>query len=133
MTWPSPETVERAAEVMHDAYEAAAVGAGWETQAASRKPWSGVPEANKVTMRAAVSALLDHLDAVRPDVDALVEAAERRGRVAGMRETERAWQINGWADVLIPMPTHGDPSLAAGQAVTEWLRARADEEASRGA
>ncbi len=53
--------VEHLCEVMHDAYEKAAVGAGWETQKASRKPWSDVPEANKETMRAAVKALLDEL------------------------------------------------------------------------
>lgn len=53
--------VERACEVMHDAYERAAVGAGWETQTASRKPWADVPEANKATMRAAVGALLNHI------------------------------------------------------------------------
>jgi hypothetical protein len=57
-----PERIETACEVMHDAYEKAAVGAGWQTQEASRKPWSGVPEANKVTMRAAVAALMDHLE-----------------------------------------------------------------------
>ena len=50
--------LERLCEVMHDAYEAAAVGAGWETQAASRMPWSDVPEPNKATMRAAVLAVL---------------------------------------------------------------------------
>jgi hypothetical protein len=55
------ELVERACEVMHDAYEDAAVGAGWETQQASRKPWADVPEANKETMRAAVGALLTWL------------------------------------------------------------------------
>lgn len=53
--------VEEACEVMHDAYERAAIGAGWETQAASRKPWADVPEANKITMRAAVGALLDRI------------------------------------------------------------------------
>lgn len=53
--------IESACEVMHDAYEKAATGAGWETNPASRKPWADVPEANKVTMRAAVSALLDYL------------------------------------------------------------------------
>ena len=53
--------IEAACEVMHNAYEEVAVGAGWETQTASRKPWSEVPEANKKTMRAAVSALLDWL------------------------------------------------------------------------
>ncbi len=54
--------IEAACKVMHHAYESAAVGAGWATQKASRKPWADVPEPNKVTMRAAVSALLEHLD-----------------------------------------------------------------------
>lgn len=54
--------IEQCCEVMHNAYEKAALGAGWETQVASRKPWSDVPEANKTTMRAAVTALLDHVD-----------------------------------------------------------------------
>lgn len=56
-------SVEAACEVMHDAYERAAARAGWETQAASRKPWTDVPKANKATMRAAVGALLDWLAA----------------------------------------------------------------------
>lgn len=55
------EFVEAACEVMHDAYEKAAVGAGWETNAQSRQPWALVPEANKVAMRAAVRALADWL------------------------------------------------------------------------
>lgn len=54
--------LERACEVMHDAYEQAAVGAGWKTQAASRKPWAEVPEPNKATMRVAVAALLHWLE-----------------------------------------------------------------------
>lgn len=54
----TPDLIERYCEAMHDAYERAAVGAGWETQQASRKPWSEVPEPNKTTMRAAVAALL---------------------------------------------------------------------------
>lgn len=53
--------IEALCEVMHDAYEQAAIGAGWETQTASRKPWADVPEANKATMRVAVAALLAHL------------------------------------------------------------------------
>jgi hypothetical protein len=57
----NPARLEWACELMHDAYEAAAAGAGWETNPASRKPWADVPEPNKVTMRAAVSALLDAL------------------------------------------------------------------------
>jgi len=55
-------SLDEACEVMHDAYEKAAVGAGWETNTASRKPWADVPEANKATMRAAVTALFQHLD-----------------------------------------------------------------------
>lgn len=53
--------VEAACVVMHDAYEAAALEAGWATQERSRVPWAEVPEANKATMRAAVTALLVHL------------------------------------------------------------------------
>lgn len=53
--------VEQACEIMHDAYERAAIGTEWETQAASRKPWQDVPEANKATMRIAVQALMDAL------------------------------------------------------------------------
>ena len=45
---------------MHEAYEAAAAEAGWETQARSRVPWQDVPEANKVAMRAAYAAALRH-------------------------------------------------------------------------
>jgi cytochrome bd-type quinol oxidase subunit 1 len=58
-------TIEEACEIMHDAYEEAAVTAGWETQERSRKPWAEVPEANKETMRAAVRALLEALAAER--------------------------------------------------------------------
>lgn len=67
---PDPD-IEAACQVMHDAYERAAVGAGWETQTASRKPWADVPEANKATMRAAVAALVAYLDTgtVTPAID----------------------------------------------------------------
>lgn len=58
--------IEKACEVMHDAYERAAVGAGWKTQEVSRKPWTDVPEANKATMRVAVGALLDWLGSGSP-------------------------------------------------------------------
>ncbi len=53
--------IEVLCEVMHDAYEAAAVKTGWETQERSRAAWADVPEANKETMRAAVVALLERL------------------------------------------------------------------------
>lgn len=72
-----PGRVDWACEVMHDAYERAAVGAGWETQEASRKPWADVPQANKETMRVAVSALLDWLDR-RPALP-LAEIDRQRG------------------------------------------------------
>lgn len=68
--------VERYCEVMHDAYERAAVGAGWETQQVSRKPWADVPEANKVTMRAAVAALLQAIDQERVHPEPTFTASE---------------------------------------------------------
>lgn len=49
--------LDDACRVMHDAYEKAAIKAGWETQPRSRVLWDDVPEANKETMRAAVVAL----------------------------------------------------------------------------
>lgn len=55
------EFIEDCCVVMHNAYEKAAVGAGWETQKASRKEWLDVPEANKATMRVALEALLDYV------------------------------------------------------------------------
>ena len=61
MQVPDDDHIEQACEVMHDAYEKAAVGTGWETNLASRKPWAMVPESNKATMRASVSALLEWL------------------------------------------------------------------------
>lgn len=61
----SDEQIEHLCRLMHNVYERAAVGAGWETQQASRKPWAEVPEANKVAMRAAVTALCRKID---PDV-----------------------------------------------------------------
>ena len=61
MVYPNVVTyaeLEYLCEVMHDAYEVAALHTGWETQERSRKPWAEVPEANKATMRHAVRALL---------------------------------------------------------------------------
>lgn len=76
-------SIELLCEVMHDAYEQAALGAGWETQQASRKPWAEVPPANQATMRAAVEALLDFLRiAHRPTTPATSgcqAAASQRG------------------------------------------------------
>ena len=135
MTAPEPtptadEHADAACEVMHDAYERAAVGAGWETNPASRKPWADVPEANKATMRAAVGALLtspELLDAlvragVLPDTEALrhhlaiAEAdashlaatirdareslARNRGRGAGWEKVSQALRPMGLSDAL---------------------------------
>ena len=58
MTTYDPKLIELLCERQHDAYEAAAVEAGWTTQQASRKPWAEVPEANKQTMRASVAVVL---------------------------------------------------------------------------
>lgn len=56
----SPDFIESACAVMHDAYEKAAPKNGWSSQVGP-KPWSEVPESNKETMRAAVGALLEWL------------------------------------------------------------------------
>lgn len=53
------EQIETLCEVMHDAYEQAALETGWETQVSSRKLWSSVPEANKATMRVAVRSMVE--------------------------------------------------------------------------
>ena len=54
-----PQLVDEACQVLHAAYEDAAVIHGWDTQARSRKPWAEVPEENKATMRAAVARPMD--------------------------------------------------------------------------
>jgi hypothetical protein len=48
-------------KVLHDAYETAAIVQGWNTNPESQKPWVDVPEANKATMRYAVTELLIHI------------------------------------------------------------------------
>lgn len=51
--------VEKYSKIAHEAYEKAAVGAGWETNEKSRKRWEEVPEANRACTRAAVRAVLE--------------------------------------------------------------------------
>ncbi len=61
MSWEkhyTNEDVEELCVLFHDAYEKAAIGAGWETQERSRKPWADVPEANKETMRETIRIVL---------------------------------------------------------------------------
>lgn len=57
----TPKQIDKLCQIMHDAYEQAAVEAGWETQSRSRKPWSGVFEATKATMRVAVMAMVESI------------------------------------------------------------------------
>lgn len=66
MTAPhhDPDLVDRLCRVQHDAYEAAALANGWETQSRSRVPWDVVPAANKATMAASMQAVLSELDLV---------------------------------------------------------------------
>lgn len=91
------ETLDEACEVMHDAYEIAALGAGWETNPASRKPWDEVPDANKATMRAAVSALLAALadqwgDSQRPVFSPAYVKAHLRALAANCDPTPWEYQ-----------------------------------------
>ena len=81
--------IDEFCEVMHDAYERAAVGAGWETNPASRKPWADVPESNKITMRAAVMSLLrsiaDEIESSRPEIGPQINVnSYRDGKYWGM-------------------------------------------------
>lgn len=90
--------IEHLCEVMHDAYEKAAAGNGWETQQASRKPWADVPEANKATMRAAVAALLDDLRVgAQGRVETSIEGTRefRAGMAFGVPEDARGHFLAG--------------------------------------
>lgn len=65
---------------------------------------------------------------------ATVEQIVRRQRVEAateaLTETAKAWQINGWADVLLPWPkAPANPAIALSNRVLDWLRDRADREA----
>jgi hypothetical protein len=109
--------VEQACQVMHDAYEKAAVGAGWETNPASRKPWADVPEANKVTMRAAVGALLAAIEAEQ-------ETTTRCSTCGGLRWIAGPPGSGASIDCptctaaeqeQTPCPTCGDEVLMAGE------------------
>lgn len=112
---PAEQNVEAVCVLFHNAYEAAAVGAGWETQERSRKPWADVPEANKATMRATIRAVLDsdwYAERVaQAGADALAQAAD-------------AWLHGAWGDT----PRHKDQvadRIGAAQYAGDWLRARA--------
>lgn len=105
--------IEQACEIMHGAYEGAAVDAGWETQARSRVPWADVPDANKVTMRAAVSALLDFL-AARAGANAVAVAdAWDEGLRVGVALVERGYASpNPYRATLRPDPNRGSADAA---------------------
>lgn len=83
---PDAGDVDALCMTFHDAYEAAAVEAGWETQERSRKPWAEVPEANKETMRATMRHFLTS-DWLRAHVaEVRRETAERV--LAGLTDDE---------------------------------------------
>jgi len=71
---PEGDLVELVAELMHDAYELAAVQHGWATQERSRVSWADLPEANKMTMLTAVRAGL------APIIDALPDCVTCDGK-----------------------------------------------------
>ena len=55
-------------------------------------------------------------------------AMRAEGAATALRETTLAWQFGGWADVL---PKVGTGLMTWPQAVTDWLRARADAALNR--
>ena len=84
------ELLEQLCEEMHDRYEKAATGAGWETNPESRKPWSGVPEANKATMRAAIGPIADRIAELEAIGDGTCEnCAKLEDDVDRLRESEK--------------------------------------------
>lgn len=91
MSGYTPEQIETLCEVMHDAYEQAALETGWETQVSSRKPWSSVPEANKATMRVAVQSMIESV--------AFSENLAKRDRDIAARAWEEGWDA-GWQYAL---------------------------------
>lgn len=95
----APEQLERLCEVLHDAYEAAAAQEGWSTQAASRRAWADVPPANQRTMRRAVMALLEAVDAdeSRTPLAELQAAIERFDRRVAQHDDAPSRLVTGWA------------------------------------
>jgi hypothetical protein len=112
------ELVEGLCGVMHDAYEAAAVKAGWETQERSRKPWADVPEANKVTMRAAVAAAVDALTFmgwVSPEEAKAREAAARVERtLVGASIGDEVWHVSDRNEARWPATIEGHETTRSG-------------------
>jgi hypothetical protein len=88
--------VDRLAEVAHDAYEIAAAGSGWQTQAASRKPWAEVPEANREATRASIRAVLAAQRPAAPVGDLALLDAEVAGFERGYRNAVEDFQHGGF-------------------------------------
>ena len=92
------DLIEQLCEEMHDRYEAAAIGAGWETNPESRLSWADIPEANKQTMRAAVGPIADRII----DLEALLYA----GRMEVSELEAKANHTCKWQRQLLG--TYGD-------------------------
>lgn len=104
--------VEALCVLFHDAYEAAAAGAGWETQERSRKPWADVPEANKETMRATIRAIL-----ASDWLAAHTATAEARGAERGARGVRFRVEVacDGYAHLMDEDVPSNESDLAAYQ------------------
>lgn len=89
--------------LFHDAYEAAAIKAGWETQKRSRVPWSEVPEANKETMRVTIRAVIAS-DLFRALVVRTLPAAKLHAPLSGPPSHTR-WCASCRAGTEWPCPT----------------------------
>jgi hypothetical protein len=111
--------VEALCVLFHEAYEAAATEAGWETQERSRKPWAEVPEANKATMRAACCAVIAAWWVPESEVRERVAAAKALREAAEELEDTAAAECGGCDSC--------DGSRSLGMfATASWLRARAE-------
>lgn len=63
---------------------------------------------------------------------AVLEAVLPGVRARAISDVAYQFQMGGWTILTAPPPAGAIPSIALGQRVTDWLRARADEERGTG-
>ena len=66
------------------------------------------------------------------DAAAVLEAVLPEVWARAISDVAYQFQMGGWTILTAPPPAGAIPSIALGQRVTDWLRARADEERGAG-
>jgi hypothetical protein len=101
---PAPVTAEFVAQMFHDTYERLALSFGYETREESRKPWSDVPEQNRLLMVAVAKEV----------IGAIIETSElnplREPPAAVPHETIEEWDRRyGFPPALTGSAIPSDP------------------------